>query len=91
MTRPVVFELLPSSEQEAIEPVATSRGLRPMLSLELARTIHDERQREIGERTRIAALLRRPASLGQVLDSPANVDAPAPQRRAKLSPSDRPG
>jgi hypothetical protein len=62
-----------------------------MLSLELARTIHDERQREIGERIRIAALLRAPSSPMPLLDSPATADAPPLQRSAKLSPSDRPG
>lgn len=61
-----------------------------MLNLELARTLHDERQRQIDARSRVAALLRSPESPTPI-GSPAVTDGHPAPRRAKLSTSDRPG
>jgi hypothetical protein len=61
-----------------------------MLSLELARTIHAERQREIDARSRITELLRS-AEPASPVHPHRSADGPGPQARARLRASDRPG
>lgn len=70
---------------------AGNRGLRAMLSLELARTIHEDRQRGIEARSRVIGLIRDLPSLPGAARASGVARGNAPRRRAGLSTSDGQG